>query len=328
LESFRIVTETGVTFRYSGYDSKTDSLNLRYQYALDNFSTWFDAPSNILTLSIAEDGRHTFSVRAIDEDGNVDASPPQVRFYKISSRLGKPVTIVEPSLGQNLDSLWLYLPPAALAEGSSISLKPVVVDTNAVAEQIKSLRFMNIAFRLVPESKNTTLSDKRPVTLAIFYHDTVAQNFEQHRLAIYRYEGRWILQGGAVAASRHAITTTITQLDTFALFVNLSDNTAPKGEITFGNLAAQPRMLSPHFAEMVTISFDLGQPTNVTAKIYNLAGRLVQRLCENQPMPPGRNALEWDGHDRDGKPCPSGIYLICVQAHGRTATKTVMVVNQ
>jgi hypothetical protein len=329
-ESFRIVTETNVTFRYSGYDSKTDSLNLRYQYALDDFSTWTDASPNNLTLPIAADGRHTFSVRAIDEDGNVDVSPPQARFHKISSRFGRPVTIVEPGLGQNLDSLWLYVPPSALAEGSTISFMPVVVDTHEIADQNEGIRFMNVAFRLLPESQNTALFDQRPVTMTIFYNaqNLMAQDVDARALAIYRREGRWLLHGGSVDAGRHAITTTIAQLDTFALFLNPSGKTVADGETVFGNLAAQPRMLSSQFSEKITVSFDLGRPTNVTTKVYNLAGRLVRRLCENQPMPSGRNALEWNGHDRNGKLCPSGMYLICVQANGRTATKTVMVVNQ
>jgi ligand-binding sensor domain-containing protein len=332
LENFRVVTETKVTFHYSGYDPKTDLVNLRYQYQLDD-STWHNAPPNSFTLSVAQDGLHTFAVRAIDEDGNVDASPPKAGFYKIAPEFGKPITIVEPALGQNVDSLWLYVPPAVLAEGSSMSLKSFTVavdkkDKNKVAAPDTHLHVTDIAFQLVPEPLNASLPGNRPVTVKIFYNKTVAQNFDKRQLAIYRYEGRWLPHGGSIDAGRPVITTTITQLGAFALLANLSDNSIAKPEAGFGNLTAQPRMLSPQFAEKVTISFLLGKPAEVTAKIYNLAGRLVQRLCENLPMNSGHNALEWNGRDREDRSCPSGMYLICVQAEGRTQTKTVMVVKQ
>jgi flagellar hook assembly protein FlgD len=66
----------------------------------------------------------------------------------------------------------------------------------------------------------------------------------------------------------------------------------------------------------------------VTAKVYNLAGRLVQVLCEKHPMNPGRNVVEWNGQDRTNSICPSGLYIVTVQASGQLATKTVMINNQ
>jgi flagellar hook assembly protein FlgD len=123
------------------------------------------------------------------------------------------------------------------------------------------------------------------------------------------------------------IATTITQLDTFALFEKKSA-IQELASTDLSNLAVQPRILSPQYAQTVTISFDLGQRAEVTAKVYNLAGRFVQVLCENRPMNPGSNTIEWNGGDYNGEHCPSGLYIICVQANGQTATKTVMVVNK
>jgi hypothetical protein len=329
-ESFKIVTETNAPFRYSGYDSKTDSVDLRFQYALDDPSRWFFAPSNNVTLSIQEDGLHTFYVRAIDEDGNVDASPAKLRFHKMSPRQGRAVTIVDSTLGPKLDSLSLYVPPAVLPEGSSIRVNPVVVDANEIANSNRHLRFTGIAFALVLQPENISLAtNTRPITLKIFYNDSVTQKFARNELAIYQQEeGEWIRRGGHADATKRVITTTIAQLDTFALFEDSEIAANALALADLGSLAVQPRMLSPEFAEKVTVSFDLSKPTEVTAKVYNLAGRLVRVLCENHPMNSGRNTVEWNGSDYNGKRCSSGMYLICVQANGRTATKTVMVVNR
>jgi hypothetical protein len=277
---------------------------------------------------VAASGLHKFFVRAIDRDGNQDDSPAQLSFYKVEPAKGQLSTIVDSTLGPQLDSLQLYLPPTALPAGSSIRLNPVAVDFSAAAKQSLSLDFTGIAFALALQPEKRSFITKRPMTLKIFYDDSlVAQKFDQDKLVIYRWEGGWVPLGGVVGAEPPVIATTITQLDTFALFEKIGAIREPS---TAGlvNLAVQPRILSAQYGQTVTISFDLGNRAEVTAKVYNLAGRLVETVCENLPMNPGRQPIEWNGRDQSGNPCPSGLYIICVQASGQTATKTVMVVNK
>jgi ligand-binding sensor domain-containing protein len=328
---FNIVTETNVTFHYSGYDLNTPTTDLRYQYALDNPSAWsLVTPAPFVTLPITTDGWHTFYVRAIDKDGNVDSTAAKLRFNKVRENKGGAVTIVDSTLGQKLDSLWLYVPPYTLPSGSSIRVRPVQVDTSELAKQNG---FTGIAFALVPQPENTTIAGSRPMTLTIFYSDSVAQQFEAGKLALYRRDPPdWTLVGGTADTKRQALTTALRQLGIYALFVDFGASPrASSSKAHVDSLAAQPRIFSPKgdgFSEKVTISFDLDQPTAVTMKVYNLAGRLVKILCENALMNSGRNAVDWHGDDYDRNTCPSGMYLICLEAAGKTATKTVMVVNQ
>lgn len=328
-EIFDIVTETNVTFRYSGYDVSTPRVNLRYQYALDDPSTWsFISSATNVTLPITRDGLHTFYVRAIDGDGNVDGSPAKLHFHKVRLQQGGAVTIIDSARVQKYGSLWLYVPPHALQASAAIRVTPVEIDPREFANK-GNLRFAGIAYSLGPAEVG--ILEKRPLTMKIFYGDSLAAKVDEQKLIIYRREGGWIPVGGSIDARQHAISTTIAQLDTFALLEE-SGTVIPGAELAgVRNLAVQPRVFSPQgntFLEKATISFALGQPAEVTAKIYNLAGRLVKVLCESHPMNLGRNAIDWDGRDFYGSICPSGLYVICVEAGGRVEPKNVMVVNR
>jgi len=323
---FSIVTESNATFRYSGSDFNTPLLNLRYQYALDDFRNWSPiTPAPFVTLPIEKDGSHIFYVRAVDKDGNVDLLPAMLRFSKVRPEQGG--AFVDSTDVQKFGSLWLYVPPNVLKPGVTIVATPI--DTTA---NVENLRFTGIAYRLSPVEAFRT--DKKPLTMTIFYKDVLkAKTFAARRLAIFRADnsGEWRLIGGSIDSVRGTITTTITQLGLFGLFENREDREEISSAEALANLAAQPRILSPQgggYAPNVTISFDLGQSTDVTAKVYNLAGRLVSVLCENRLMPTGRNAIDWDGRDYYRTICPSGLYLVTIEAAGRLAKKTVMVLNE
>jgi len=327
----QIVTRLDVTFNdqenfeFIGFDLNTPADQMQYSYKLD-FGPWSKPTSDrIVPLAIAPAGPHAFSVRAIDKDGNVDPSPSRRRFYKIDSHRGGAVTITDSSRAQKSGSLRLYVPPAALPSGAALRI--IAVDTAALQlRDDEKKRFTGMAYQLEPAIKTA-----KPLTLKIFYGEAIVEKFEARTLAVYRRDDQsWSRLGGTVDTKQHCITTTITELGTIGLFI-AAESTHHPAAITGINLAAQPRMFSPRgngFAENVTISFDLDQPTAVKMKVYNLAGRLVKVLCENEMMNAGRNAVHWEGDDYGRNKCPSGMYLICLEAAGKTATKTVMVVNQ
>jgi len=325
--TFEIVTETSVPFHYSGYDFNTPTLDLRYQYALDNPLEWSSiTPITFATLTVDTDGLHTFYVRAIDKDANVDGSPAKLRFYKVRPQHGGAVTIIDTTRAQKLDSLWIYVPPNALPLGSTIRATPVVIDTTGFAS--KKRRFTGIAFDVGPH--DLALNQKKPLTLAIFYRPSVVKQNETS-LAIYHRNSDWQRIGGSVDGKRHAITATVTQLDTIALCEDLAPDQVDPGSNLITGVAAQPRVLSPNgrgFLDRVTLSFDLGKPADVTAKVYNLSGRLVRALCENQSMNPGRNVIEWNGRDYNNTICSSGLYIVTIESAGSMATKQVVVMNE
>ncbi len=56
--------------------------------------------------------------------------------------------------------------------------------------------------------------------------------------------------------------------------------------------------------------------------------RLIAILAEDQPMNRGVNIVNWHGTDMHNKTCPSGLYVVIIQAENKKATKTVIVMNR
>ena len=69
-----------MTLTYTGSDNVTPVSALRYETSLDGAA--FSAPSNsaTITLSNLADGPHTFTVKAVDQSGNVDPTGATVHF--------------------------------------------------------------------------------------------------------------------------------------------------------------------------------------------------------------------------------------------------------
>jgi hypothetical protein len=80
------------------------------------------------------------------------------------------------------------------------------------------------------------------------------------------------------------------------------------------------------FNPITTIPFDLAQPEHVRVRIYDLAGRLVRRLVD-EPMPPQRHRLHWNGLDDSGRPLASGVYLCRLEAGTFSATRKLVVLK-
>ncbi|MEO6463122.1 MAG: FlgD immunoglobulin-like domain containing protein, partial [Candidatus Eisenbacteria bacterium] len=82
------------------------------------------------------------------------------------------------------------------------------------------------------------------------------------------------------------------------------------------------------FDVRTAISFSLGQPGAAAVKVYDRAGRLVKEVVESQVFTAGSNVVYWDGTDGDGSVVPSGLYTVAVRFDGKTAVRTVAVVNR
>ena len=76
------------------------------------------------------------------------------------------------------------------------------------------------------------------------------------------------------------------------------------------------------------ILFDLSETDDVTARIFNLSGRIKRTLNSDIPFGPGHNVLVWDGKDMDGKVVPSGLYIVTLERSGSMLRTTVGVLNR
>ncbi len=66
----------------------------------------------------------------------------------------------------------------------------------------------------------------------------------------------------------------------------------------------------------------------VRIEVYNRSGQLERVLEPGRTMRAGRQVVTWDGRDHAGRILPSGLYIVAIDADGKTAHKTVAVVNR
>src|SRR6185436_9306996 len=101
----------------------------------------------------------------------------------------------------------------------------------------------------------------------------------------------------------------------------------PPGE--FGiTPATLPRVISeaanyPNpFNPATTISFTLLEPTGVTITIYDVVGRKVATLLDDEPLEAGPQSFRFDTRDVHGKDLSSGVYLYRIATRNGFADET------
>lgn len=75
------------------------------------------------------------------------------------------------------------------------------------------------------------------------------------------------------------------------------------------------------FNPSTRIRFELSRPAVVTLRIYDLQGRLVRTLVENDHLVPGRYESEWDGRDEREASAAAGVYLYRLVTDGFSASR-------
>jgi hypothetical protein len=78
------------------------------------------------------------------------------------------------------------------------------------------------------------------------------------------------------------------------------------------------------FVSSTTISYALPHTTNVSLKVYDIAGKLVTTLV-NGNRTPGSHSVVWNGTDDAGRSVAQGIYLVRMNAENFSAMKKVVV---
>jgi hypothetical protein len=80
------------------------------------------------------------------------------------------------------------------------------------------------------------------------------------------------------------------------------------------------------FNPSTTISFDLPEKAKVVLEVYDVAGRLVQMLV-NQEREAGRYTIQWDGRNAAGSQVASGLYVYRITAGSFVKAKTMLLVK-
>jgi hypothetical protein len=95
------------------------------------------------------------------------------------------------------------------------------------------------------------------------------------------------------------------------------------GALTTGSLGhAHPNPFNP----ATTIEFSTPAHGRVTARIYDLAGRLIATPID-EALEPGPHLISWDGRTGGGRIAPSGVYFVKVEAPGLHATRKLVLLK-
>lgn len=77
------------------------------------------------------------------------------------------------------------------------------------------------------------------------------------------------------------------------------------------------------FQERTTIAYFLREPGPVRITVYDLLGRLVRTLVDEE-QPPGSFEVGWDGQDAAGLPVASGTYIYRMTAGDTSASRRAL----
>ncbi|MDZ7344958.1 MAG: hypothetical protein ONA90_10650 [candidate division KSB1 bacterium] len=323
---FDVTDNSEVTYRFSAADLNTAPNEFRYRYWLDN-----DPPSEPTSDRFAgvqglQPGPHTFYVQAIDRDGNLDPEPARDFFYRIDPNTGKTTVTVDASKIFAFDTvkIELYWPPYRETAVSSLAIEP--------ADTVGLHKSAILAYDFLPYQ--TDIKDKGAILTFEFPCSAGCDS-----LAIYReidMQGIKVGQhiGGTPEVDSKTgtmrISTRIREFGRYSVRKEIIDSKEPKEE---DKIHVTPRIFSPlagGHGQQTTLSFTLDQPAHVRIRVFNLAGRLVNTIWDDQ-MSAGINAVVWDGRDREDWICPSGLYIMVIESSGFKSPpqpQKVMVLNE
>ena len=101
---------------------------------------------------------------------------------------------------------------------------------------------------------------------------------------------------------------------------------SPGVEMRFGG----PRLLPPSPVPAnprVTIRADLPAGADqASLAVYDLGGRVV-RILQRGNLSPGVHRFAWNGEHDGGRPVPSGVYLVRLEADGVVDTRRVIILR-
>jgi len=126
------------------------------------------------------------------------------------------------------------------------------------------------------------------------------------------------------------------QIDTFGTygaFVSM-DSTLLSDSLNIESIVCQPRIFSPRGSGSVfeftetNIIYSLDKAEDVTARIFNLSGRLKRTLRPESPSQTGNQVMNWDGKDSNGAIVPSGLYIVTLEKDDTILRTTVGVLNR
>ena len=86
-----------------------------------------------------------------------------------------------------------------------------------------------------------------------------------------------------------------------------------------GTPACSPNL----FSKKTTLAFSLTGRQTVRAAVYDVAGRLVRTVIDEE-LPAGDHTATWNGRDHQGQRVAGGTYFVRLEAGGDKRTRKVV----
>jgi hypothetical protein len=84
-------------------------------------------------------------------------------------------------------------------------------------------------------------------------------------------------------------------------------------------LSIEPNPFSPDgdgFEDRTVFRYTLPMESNLTIRIYDIRGRLIKTLVDDEPSVSGE--ISWDGKDDENRTVRIGIYVVVAEATGNS----------
>ena len=169
----------------------------------------------------------------------------------------------------------LYFPPNTLAQDE-------IVTVNALTEtEVEPpVRRVSQVYDFAPATLR--LNAIKPATLTLSY-DASQLSAGKEPVIFHRTDGPWKAVGGTANPEQQTISAAVLSLGQYTLGEMDKIEARDSANLKPDSLTCQPRLFSPKgnsFSTYTIISFILDQPANVTIKVYNVAGQLVEWIAQ------------------------------------------------
>jgi hypothetical protein len=81
------------------------------------------------------------------------------------------------------------------------------------------------------------------------------------------------------------------------------------------------------FNSSTSIHLEIGKPSNVNLKIYDIRGSEIKQLMVNKQMLPGGYNVSWNGKNQHNQEVSSGIYLLELQVDQYRQMKKMVLIR-
>ncbi|MBN2202552.1 lamin tail domain-containing protein [bacterium] len=305
--------ETPCTAVYSGPIVLTGSAHIRAR-AL-NGSEWsamneavFRVPAEMANLAVTEIHYHPL--------GDAETDPDRFEFIELKNSGPTALDLAAASLCRGVAFTFPSLSP--IAPGGCVVLSP---DPAAFAARYGFAPFGKYEGNLDNGGETLAMTDASGDTLFSFRYD------DRHPWPEAADGGGYSLAAKDDAAGGNPGDPGYWRLslqpggspgrdDTDGSAVRMRETEKP---VRFGMDANFPNPFNPD----TRIRFAIPGRADVELDVFDVRGRRIRTLLSNR-MEAGTHEIEWDGSDDRGLPCPSGVYIVRLEADGQCLARKIV----